>query len=99
MLLRRQHAALAATVLACAWAVPAAAQTGEEQPPLTEDPPTELETPTPTATPQPEDDAADEAAPRTELAETGNEPLLVALAGLGLVGAGAGLRLRLADGG
>lgn len=87
-----------ALLLGAVLAAPAAAQ---EPPVLTEDPPTQLDgsptpAPTPTATPSPTATAS--AGPREELADTGSEPALLALAGLSLLGMGLSLRLAVPDG-
>lgn len=84
----------------------AQAQPERALPPLTDDfgdavgaeptpEPTAQPTPEPTAEPTPEP-AVEHVAERPELPDTGAEPLVLALAGLGLVGTGIGLR-RTAD--
>ena len=76
-----------------------------EEPELSEDPPTELqgdgeeEPAEPESTPEPAAEAEDdEAAPRErELARTGSDAGMIALAGFALLGWGLALRLRVRD--
>jgi hypothetical protein len=81
-----------------------ATQEPGDQPPLTTDPPTELgsgegdPTPTPTPTPTATATESPSAEPREQLADTGADPALLALAGLGLLGMGVSLRLAVPDG-
>jgi LPXTG-motif cell wall-anchored protein len=85
MIRRRSRAAALVAVLACLQ-TPAWAQepTVEPQPPLSDDPPTPLN-----------GDRTAEPPANDELPDTGADALLVGLAGLGLLGAGAGLRITL----
>ncbi len=78
-------------------------QGSEDLPALTNDPPTPLATPTPTPTPTAT--AAGSVTPvasaspgAAELARTGSEAALAALAGLSLLGAGVSLRALTVDG-
>ncbi len=113
MSLGARRAAPAAVLVACALAAPVAhaddrlvgtiaqVQGSEDLPALTNDPPTPLATPTPTPTAT----AAGSATPvasaspgAAELARTGSEAALAALAGLSLLGAGVSLRALTVDG-
>src|SRR5688500_18074395 len=104
----RRHAAALLAVLALLLPATALAQDptptpgGEDQPQLSEDPPSQLdggeeEEPGPEPTPAPEEEEDDKpsAKEREPLPETGVEAGLVALLGLGLIASGTGLRLTL----
>jgi hypothetical protein len=87
MLLTARRAAPAAVLIACALTAGTAHAQGSPQPPLTTKPPVPLSAQaTPVATPA-----------RPELARTGSDAGITALAGLSLLGMGLSLR-RLADG-
>ena len=97
MLRRAVTTAVVAALLA--WPGGAWAQTPGDDPPLTDEPPVPLDggeptpTPEPTTTPEPTPTPAPDG---EQLANTGAEPAYTALAGLGLLLAGVGVRLRLA---
>ena len=68
---------------------------GEENPPpLSNEPPGEGDEPEPAPGPRGNGDDSPSASGREDLANTGAEPLLVALLGIGLLMGGVGLRLR-----
>jgi len=69
------------------------------EPPISGTPPVPLATPTPTPTATPSATPTASATPKRgeALPQTGSEAALLALAGLGLLGLGAGLRVATAD--
>ena len=94
---RFARAAALAAALACllpaggAWAQDPAGP--GSQPPLSEDPPSPLNGNGPEPAPTPEPTPSPGGREERELPATGADALLTALAGLGLVAAGAGVRL------